>query len=151
MTQLAMKGIQGSSNSLVTVVSDDRIAWDFLSVGHQGKFCTTSNSSCCAWISSASLAQQSRERHKERSTWLSKVTLMVAGICSEGWVWNPGEQGWGQYCGLVGLILLLGSLKWSTLWGKVNGFGLSLCHSDSSEWPNRAAHSWENLPEAKTV
>lgn len=116
-----MKGIQGSPNSLVMVVLDDRIALDFLSVGHQGKVCTTANSSCCAWISSASIAERSRQRHKEKATWLSKVTLMVAGICSEGLVWNPGEQGWDQYCGLASSCYLEASnemhyeVKWMGL------------------------------------
>ena len=67
MTQLAMKGTQGSPDSLDTIVLDDRIALEFLSVGHGGKFFTTANSSCWAWISSASLAEWSRERHEEKA------------------------------------------------------------------------------------
>ena len=116
MTQLAMKGIQGSPNSLVMVVLDDRLDLDFLSVGHQGKVCTIANSSCCAWISS-SIAERSRQRHKEKATWLSRVTLIVA----EGLVWNPGEQGWDQYCGLASSCYLEASnemhygVKWMDL------------------------------------
>ena len=61
-TALALEGFQVSLNSLAKVVTDERIALDFLLMG-QGGFCAISSTPCCAWVNALGQVERSIQKH----------------------------------------------------------------------------------------
>jgi hypothetical protein len=107
---LAIKDMQRSLSSLACMVTDHRLALDFL-LAKQGGVCANANTSCCKYINTSGIVEECADYILQQAKWPREQSLETQ-VSTQVWdqikYWLPSRTWFLPFLGpIVALILLL--------------------------------------------